>query len=141
MLRYRIRDSVGAPSRARKQTQCNPVAAVAAAAAAVAASPVLSALAASVLFFLPPSSIECRPPTRLGGELQAVVSEGKDGMQLRAVRTIFLPGSKFRDYRQERSETAYLLYSTVCSLETNRRVFISNAMTQMVQSSLQIFAT
>jgi len=71
MLRYRIRDSAGAPSRARKQTQRNP--------AAVAAAPVLSALAARVLFFLPPSSIECRPSARLGGKLQAAAFEGKNG--------------------------------------------------------------
>jgi len=44
MLRYRIRDSAGAPSRARKQTQRNP-------AAVAAAAPVLSALAVRVLFF------------------------------------------------------------------------------------------
>ena len=110
MLRYRIRDSVGAPSRARKQTQCNPVAA-AAAAAAVAASPVLSALAASVLFFLLPSSIECRPPTRLGGELQAVVSEGKDGCNCELSARFSYPArnSAIIDRKEVRRLTYFIL--------------------------------
>lgn len=74
MLRYRIRDSVGAPSRARKQTQRSP-----AAASAVTVSPVLSALVASVLFFLPSSSIECRPPVRLGGDCRLPFPRARTG--------------------------------------------------------------
>lgn len=111
MLRYRIRDSAGAPSRARKQTQRNP-----AAAAVAAAAPVLSALTARVSFFFLPPSIECRPPARLWGELQAVASEGKNGRNCE-LSAIFPAGWKFRDYRWERRETARLLYPAICSFE------------------------
>lgn len=119
MLRYRIRDSAGAPSRARKQTQRNP--------AAAAVAPVLSALTARVSFFF--TSLLYRmssPGETLERAAGPPLPRGKNGRNCE-LSAIFPSGWKFRDYRWERRETARLLYPAICSFETNHRVFMYNA--------------
>lgn len=89
MLRYRIRDSASAPSRACKQTQNAPP-----------RRPAARYYRRSLLvcLFSPPSTIECRPPrdeSRAAGRYL----RGQEHCELSA---IFPPGWKFRDYRRKR---------------------------------------
>lgn len=119
MLRYRIRDSAGAPSRPRKQTQRNPA----------AAAPVLSALAACVLFFFCPLLYRMSSPERLGGRAacRPPLPRARTGATASCPRfshsagnSAIIDGNEGRRLR--------LLYPAVCSFETNRRVFVLSNM-------------
>lgn len=109
MLRYRIRDSAGAPSRARKQTQRNPA----------AAAPVLSALAACVLFFLSPPLSNVPRATRGRAACRPPLPRARTGATASCPRfshsagnSAIIDGNEGRRFR--------LLYPAVCSFETNR---------------------